>query len=258
MKPYAGTQAPLRAVRLLKAFTAERPRLGLVELSRAVGLNKTTAYRLLTALESEGMVEHREEGYGLGPELLALGARALGASELRRAARPELLALARATRETATLEVLADREALILDEVAGNHRVGTMPSIGTRWPAHATSTGKAILAFLPDDEQAAFLRGSLAPLTARTMTDPRVLRRELARIREKGWSQNAEELEEGFVAVGAPVRSADGRVSAALSAGGPRARLTADKIAELARLVPAAARRVSERLGGPRMRKAGA
>jgi len=252
MKPYPGTQAPLRAVRLLKAFTAERPRLGLLELSRAVGLNKTTAYRLLTALESEGMVERWEEGYGLGPELLALGARALGASALRRAARPELLALARATRETATLEVLVGREALILDEVAGNHRVGTMPSIGTRWPAHATSTGKAILAFLPEEEQARFLRGSLSRLTARTITEPRAFRRELLRVREKGWSVNAEELEEGFVAVGAPVRSADGRVSAALSAGGPRARLTADTMAELARLVPAAARRVTERLGGPR------
>lgn len=253
MKPYAGTQAPLRAVRLLKAFTAEQPRRGLLDLAKAVGLNKTTAYRLLTALESEGMVERADGGYGLGPELLALGARALGASELRQASRPELQALAAATRETATLEVLVGREALILDEVAGTHRVGTMPSVGTRWPAHAASTGKAILAFLPEDEQAAFLRGRLAALTSRTITEPGAFRRELARVSGRGWSLNAEELEEGFVAVGAPVRSGDGRVTAAISVGGPRARLLPERVAELARLVPAAAARISERLGATRV-----
>jgi len=249
MKPYAGTQAPRRAVRLLKAFTPERPRLGLQDLAEAVGLNKTTAYRLLTALQSEGMVERAEDGYRLGPELLALGARALGASELRQASRPELVALAESTRETATLEVLVGREALILDEVTGTHRVGTMPSVGTRWPAHAASTGKAILAFLPEEQQAAFLRGRLATLTPRTITEPRAFRRELARVAGRGWSLNAEELEPGFVAVGAPVRSADGRVTAAISVGGPKARLLAERVAELALLVPAAAARISERLG---------
>jgi DNA-binding IclR family transcriptional regulator len=141
------------------------------------------------------------------------------------------------------------REALILDEVAGTHRVGTMPSVGTRWPAHAASTGKAILAFLPVEQQAAFLRGRLPALTSRTITEPGAFRRELARVSGRGWSLNAEELEEGFVAVGAPVRSGDGRVTAAISVGGPRARLLPEKVAELARLVPAAAARISQRLG---------
>src|SRR5262245_33967832 len=120
MKPYPGTQAALRAVRLLKAFAPPgHESLRLFELAREVGLNKTTAYRLLTALESEGLVERGPDGeaYRLGPELLALGARTFGASELREAARPELAALSRSTRETATLEVLVGRDVLILDEV---------------------------------------------------------------------------------------------------------------------------------------------
>jgi len=250
--PYPGTQSPLRAVRLLKALAGERPGRGLGDLARAVGLTKTTAFRILTALESEGMVERTEEGYRLGPELLSLGARALGASGLRQAAGGELRALAEATGETASLEVLVDRDVLVVDEATGRHRVATMPSVGARWPAHAASTGKAVLAFLPEEDLKAFLRGRLPRLTPRTITAAAALRRELDRVRERGFAVNAEEMEEGFVAVGAPVRAGDGRVAAAISVGGPRSRLGPERVADLGRLVPAAAARISERMGAGR------
>jgi len=251
MKPYPGTQAVLRAVRLLKAFSPERPERGLAELTQAVGLNKTTAYRLLSALESEGLVERAPggEGYRLGPELLALGSRALRAGELRAASRAELLALAHETRETATLEVRIERDVLILDEAVGPHVLGSAPSVGTRWPAHATSTGKVLLAHLSDAQLSEWLKGPLAAPTPRAIVDPAALRRELARVRERGVAVSLEELEPGFVAVGAPVRSAHGDVVAALSVGGPKARLGADRLATLSREVPAAAARVSRRLG---------
>jgi DNA-binding IclR family transcriptional regulator len=249
--PYPGTQAVLRALSLLKAFPPDRPERGVTELARAVGLNKTTAYRLLTALESEGMVERTPEGdgYRLGPEVLALGSRAQGAGELRAAARAELLALAQETRETATLEVLTGREVLILDEVIGGHVIGSRPSVGTRWAAHATSTGKVLLAYLPDGALEAFLREPLPPLTPRTVTEPAALRRELARVRERGAAVTTEELEPGYVAVGAPVRSAAGAVVAALSVGGPKGRLGAERLGLVARKLLTAAAQVSARLG---------
>jgi len=251
MKPYAGTQAVLRAVSLLKAFSPERPERGLAELTQAVGLNKTTAYRLLSALESEGLVERAPggEGYRLGPELLALGSRALRAGELRAASRPELLALAQDTRETATLEVRIGRDVLILDEALGPHVLGSAPSIGTRWPAHATSTGKILLAHLAESQLEEWLSGPLAAPTVKAVVDPAALRRELARVRERGFAVSLEELEPGFVAVGAPVRSAHGDVVAAISVGGPKGRLGPPRLAALAREVPAAAARVSRRLG---------
>jgi DNA-binding IclR family transcriptional regulator len=251
MKPYPGTQAVLRAVSLLKAFSPERPERGLTELTQAVGLNKTTAYRLLSALESEGLVERARggEGYRLGPELLALGSRALRAGELRAASRPELLALAQETRETATLEVRIGRDVLILDEALGPHVLGSAPSIGTRWPAHATSTGKVLLAHLGDAQLEEWLKGPLAAPTPKAIDDPAALRRELSRVRERGVAVSLEELEPGFVAVGAPVRSAHGDVVAAISVGGPKGRLGAERLAVLARDVPAAAARVSRRLG---------
>lgn len=258
MKPYPGTQAVLRAVGLLKAFTPERPQLGLADLAGIVGLNKTTAYRLLTALESEGMIQRGAggEAYRLGPELLALGSRALGAGDLRLASRPELAALAHETRETVTLEVLVGADVLILDEVVGGHVIGSMPSIGTRWPAHATSTGKVLLGHLADADRDAILRRPRAALTPKTITDRTALEREVLRARDRGYATTCEELEPGFVAVGVPVRSMHGDVVAALSVGGPRARLTPERVQSIARRLPSAAARVSERLGYRKARHA--
>ena len=255
------TQSVRRAVSLLKAFGDAHGELGLAALSRGVGLNKSTAHRLLTTLESEGMVERGPQRgrYRLGPALVALGTRALGGDGLRMAARPELRALALATRETATLEVLLGREVLILDESVGSHVIGTLPSVGTRWPAHATSTGKVLLAQLEEADLEGFLLVPLVPLTARTITRARALERELARVRERGYATSNEELEPGFVAVGVPVRGADGRVVAAISVGGPRSRLRSAGVAGIARRLPPAAARISARLGyrapeGPRPR----
>jgi DNA-binding IclR family transcriptional regulator len=255
---YPGTQAVRRAVSLLKAFSPERPERGLAELSRAVRLNKTTAYRLLSALESEGLVERAADGeaYRLGPELLAMGSRAHGAGELRAAARPELLDLARETRETATLEVRVGREVLILDEALGSYVIGSAPSVGTRWPAHATSTGKVLLAHLRDAELEEWLAGPLPAPTPRTLAEPAALRRELARVRERGSALSSEELELGFVAVGAPVRSSAGEVVAALSVGGPRGRLTPERVTALTRAVVARAAQLSRRLGHDEARAA--
>ena len=250
---YPGTQAVLRAVRLLKSFTPGRPTRGLAELSRESGLNRSTAYRLLTALESEGLLEREAEGEGwrLGGVVVTLGATALGATDLRAAAHVELTGLARSTRETASLEVRAADSVVVLEEAMGPHVVGTTPSVGERWPIHATSTGKAILAHLPGPELDDLLGCTLPALTPRTITDPAALRRDLVRVRERGYAAAVEELEPGYVAVAAPVWGPGGRLVGALSVGGPRSRLPAARIALLGGEVKASAARLSVRLGAP-------
>lgn len=250
-KAYPGTQAVVRALRLLKAFGAGTAERGLAELSRDQGLNKTTAYRLLTALESEGLVQRgaSREAWRLGPELIALGSRAGGAGELRAAARAELEALARETRETASLELLVGRDTLIVDEVQGGYMIGTAPAAGTRWPAHATSTGKAILAFADEATLAAFAAAPLVRCTPRTLVEPTALFRDLQRVRERGHAVTTEELEADYVAVGAPVRDASGRVVAAVSVGGPRARLGPPAVTDIAHRLQRAAAAISQRLG---------
>ena len=251
-EPYPGTQAVLRAVALLKAFTDEQPELGLTELARAAGLNKTTTYRLLTALECEGMVMRGPggESYRLGPEAIALGGRALRSNDLRSASRAELEALAHATGETATLEVLTGGQSLILDEVTGQqHLLGAAQFVGTRWPAHATSTGKVLLAHLSDARRKDIVQSPLAKLTPNTITTLAALRDELARVRERGYAAAVDELEVGYTAIGTPVHNHDGVVVAAISLGGPSVRITADRIPGIAKLVIQAAERISKRLG---------
>ncbi len=245
--PYPGAQAVARAIAVLKAFTDSTPQLTLANITRATRLNRATAYRLVSALEKEGLVarDKESEAYRLGPEAIALGARALRANDLRSVCHPELEALAQASGETATLEVLADGEVWILDEVLGHHLVGSAPSIGTRWPAHATSTGKVLLAYRPE----AALPRTLSQLTGKTITRPGALRRELARIRTQGCATAVEELELDFTAVAAPVRNHEGSALAAISVGGPSARLTSDRMGAITAMVREAADRISHRLG---------
>jgi DNA-binding IclR family transcriptional regulator len=250
-EPYPGTQAVLRAISLLKAFSDEQPQLGLAELTRMVGLNKTTTYRLLTALESQGLIVRSpvSDTYRLGPEVIALGGRALRASDLRSVSRAELEGLARITGETATLEILVGSDVLVLDEVSGAHLVGATHYIGARWPAHATSTGKVLLAFAPEAELESALQHPLAQVTERTLAAPEDLHRELADIRAQGYATAVEELEVGFSAIAGPVRNHDGQVMAALSLNAPSARFTSERLQEIAPLLLEAAARVSAQLG---------
>jgi DNA-binding IclR family transcriptional regulator len=248
---YCGTQAVARAISLLKMFSDTQPEWSLSKLARAVDLNKTTAYRLLTALEREGMLtrNRRTGAYRLGPETIALGGRALRSNDLRSASHLELEALAQAVGEAATLEVLVGDQTLILEEVPASYLVATWQSIGTRYPAHATSTGQLLLAYRPDAERQAVLRPPFRRLAERTITDQEELARRLAQIRVQGYAIAVDELEPDFVAVSAPVRNHDGQVVAAVSIGGPATRLNPSRLPDVVRTVIQAGQRVSARLG---------
>ena len=226
-------------------FTSERPEMSLAEISRASGLNKTTTHRLLRALQSESLIDRNPatSTYSLGAGLMALGVQALASRDLRRRVRPVLRALARETGETATLEVPFENSMLILDEVAGKHVLGSAGNIGTRWPIHATSTGKAWLAF--DESGINRLTGRLKPLTSSTLTDRDVLQPQLADVRRRGFAMTVNELEDGFAAVATIIRGALGDVQGALSIGGPTQRMTAARRAELGATLCRAAERLN-------------
>lgn len=243
-----GAQAALRAIRLLKLFTAERPEMTLAELSRGSGLNKTTTHRLLRALQSEDLVERdpATSAYSLGPGLMALGVQALSSSDLRRRVRPLLKLLARSSGETATLEVPVGDSMLILDEVAGTHVVGSAGNVGTRWPLHATSTGKAYLAF--DDNGIERLGSPLKALTARTLVDREAFQPQFIEIRRRGYAVSVDELEEGYAAVATIIRGALGDIQGTLCIGGPTQRFSAARRAELGASLCEAATRLNPEL----------
>ena len=245
--PPQGAQAALRAIRLLKLFTAETPEMQLAEISSSSGLNKTTTHRLLQALFSEELLD-RNPGtgaYRLGPGMMALGVQALSSNDLRLRARPLLKKLAEETGETATLEVPIDDTMLILDEVTSKHFVGASGNVGTRWPIHATSTGKALIAF--DQHGADRLGPVLQSLTSRTITRFEDLEKELGEIRRRGFAETVEELEAGLSGVGAVVRGGMGEVLGALSICGPSQRMSENRRAQLGATLCTVAMRLQPR-----------
>lgn len=252
-----GAQAVWRALAILGAFSDDQPNWTLAELARAQRLSKPTALRILSALERAGFVVRSGPAgaYRLGTAAIELGARAQRATSVSAAARPELEALARETGETSSLEILHRGETLILDEVHGQHLLGTAPSIGTRWPAHATSTGKVLLAAArtghldPSQAPATSVPPGLARFTERTIVGRAALEAELDRVTELGHASVVGELEPDFVALAAPIRNHLGQVVAAISVGGPASRLRAEARQRITRLVVQAAGRASERLG---------
>jgi DNA-binding IclR family transcriptional regulator len=256
----AGTRSVERALEVLRAVGEARTEPGLSELADDLGLHKTTVFRLLGALERAEFVvrDDDRQRYQLGPALFRLATQARRATGLHEAARPELEALAHDVGETATLEVLVGDEVLILDEVHGRFLVGGAPEVGMRWPAHATSTGKVLLAAAAADGERgrpsarrAVAVGRLARLGPHTITTRAALERELAKVRREGHAVGMEELEPGFIAIGAPVRNAHGRTVAAVSVGGPKARLGGTRLRTAIARVRKAADRISRRLGDP-------
>ena len=241
--PPEGAQAALRAIRLLKLFSNERSEMSLGDLSQASGLNKTTTHRLLRALQSESLILKSPVSgrYSLGTGLMALGVQALASSDLRRRVRPVLRSLAHETGETATLEVPFEDSMLILDEVSGRHVIAAAGNVGTRWPMHATSTGKAYLAY--DDRRLDDMPIELPTYTDRTLASRDGLAPLVSNIRRRGYAETVDELEEGFTAVATVLRGPLGDIEGALSIGGPTQRLGAARRAELgATLCQAAAR----------------
>ena len=231
--PPQGAQAALRAIRLLKLFTPERREMSLGDVSQIAGLNKTTTHRLLRALQSEAMIDQNSATglYRLGPGLMALGVQALSSSDLRLRVRPMLKRLAKDSGETVTLEVPIDDSMLILDEVTGDHVIGAGGNVGTRWPLHATSTGKVVIAF--DDSGILRLGEDLQSLTKNTIVDHGVLERQLGSIRRRGFAESVDELEDGFSGVAAVIRGGLGEVLGALSICSPTQRLTSARRARL-------------------------
>lgn len=248
---YPGTQSVARAIALLKAFSDAQPEWGLAELAQATGLNKTTVFRLLSALEAERLVMRNplSGGYRLGVELIAMGGTAMRSNPLRAMSRPSLVTLAEQTGEAATLEMLVENYVLVIDEVASSNPMGMTQDVGYRLPLHATATGKVLLAGRTDAEIDKLLAGPLEPLTDQTIVDPAQWRIELARVRQEGIAIAVGELEPGFTAVAAPVVDRERQVIAAISVGGPSLRLTSERLSAIAAMVQLSARQISRQLG---------
>ena len=258
-QPYHGTQAVSRAVSVLKIFESANGGLTAAQIAAQLDLNRSTVHRLLSVLEAEGLVardytyqgEPRNSAYRLGPTLVSLGGLALRQINLRAVALPHLRSLAQKSGETVDLELLVGSDVMIIEEVHAEHmlRVGVGDTIGSRYPAHTTSTGKLLLAGLNEAELKATLPAKLAALTPFTVTDKQILRDQLEEARHLGWASSWEELEIGLAAIGAPIIGRDGEPIAAVSISGPTARIDRSQVKNLAILVMDTTRRITRDLG---------
>jgi IclR family transcriptional regulator, KDG regulon repressor len=240
------------AARLLKAFLSRDELLGPSELGRRLGLGKSTVHRLLTTLTAEGLLEQdqRTGGYRLGIVMFELGEAVRVHMDLHAAAAPVLGMLREETRETAQVGVLDRGEVVYVDRLESSYTLRLFTETGRRVPAHCSSSGKVLLAFLPEQARADLLDGRPLPaLTPDTITDPVALSAELARVRARGWAEAVNEREMGVASIAAPVRDHRGDVVAAISIGAPIIRLGAAQRRRLARPVMEAGDAVSRRLG---------
>jgi DNA-binding IclR family transcriptional regulator len=245
--PSHGTAAVDRgADLLLRVLESEQP-VALTDLASATGIPKSTASRLLSALERRGLIEQDGQRGRLrpGPAILRVAERGMLERNVVELARPSLDALAEATGETINLAVPARHGVEHVAQVDSRHFLGTGQWLGQLVDYHCTATGKVFLAF-------GRARSPSAPLTRhapKTITDPERLAAELETIRRTQCAAAVDELEPGLAAMAAPVRGARGTVIAALSITGPTLRMTPQRILELQPILIGEARALSARLG---------
>jgi len=226
-------QAVDRATSLLKAVSnAPRPPT-VPELAQACGLNRSTAWRLLATLEGQGLVERDpvSQRYSLGYAIFQIAAGDDHDSLVRRA-HPVLERLARATRATVSLGV-AKRFNLVYVDQVDEPRALSPNWLGRSLPLHATSGGKAFLAWLPKAERDVLLAGRLKRYTATTITERRRLEAELAGDRRRGYSACIGELEETLYGVSSAVLDRRERPLAIVNVWGPSHRFTAERLPDV-------------------------
>lgn len=245
-----------RAIDVLETLARSGSELALNELAREVGLNASTCHHIVATLVARGYVGQNPKGrtYFLGSRLLELASSRVKQFNLVDVAMPELHRLNRQTRESVHLAVMQGHDLTTLAQLDSLEtiRVGASAH-GKTNAAHATATGKAILAWLPETEIARVIaEQGLTRFTDRTITSIGALMEELRHVRRNGFAFDDEEFEAGVVCVGAAIRDHTGGVIGSISCSMPKIRATAEYLEDIRGPVRDVATRLSERLGGPR------
>jgi DNA-binding IclR family transcriptional regulator len=230
-------QSAERVLALLATFEDGRPEVSVTEIAASLGVHKSTASRLAATLERTGFLARSGKRYRLGVEIIRLGTLALRRADIVDRLQPAMEKLSQATGETINLAIPAGADILNVAEVPSTYILSCSGGwIGRRTKPHAVANGKVLLAFgaIPLPDQA-----SLERYTEQTITTNEALQADLAQARRNGYATAVAELEDGLVAVAAPVFSPVGDCVAALSISGPAYRMPPDKLDELGRLCAA-------------------
>jgi IclR family pca regulon transcriptional regulator len=220
-----------RGFAVLLAFDEELANPTLAELAAATNLSRPAVRRLLLTLQRLGYVTGADGRWRLTPRVLSIGQHYSASNAMIELAQPHLLALAEQTHESASLAALDGAHVVYVARVPVRRIMSINVSIGTRVPAHATSMGRALLAWAPPPLiERVIAESGLRRLTERTITDPAAFHAALREVRELGYALVAGELEDGLISVSAPVRDRTGTVVAALASSTSSGRTDLDRL----------------------------
>lgn len=247
-----------RTLTILEVLSDYSDGLGITEISERVNLHKSTVYRLLSTLIYKGYVVQDEESskYKITFKLFELGSKKVDKLDLLKSSKPYTKMLMESVNEVVHLIIREDNEIVYIDKVEANNTISMKSRIGNRAPMYCTATGKAMLAFLPEEEILKIWKSSkIIRLTENTITDFILYKKELQEIKKIGYAIDDEENEMGVKCVGAPIFNIKGNVAGAISVSGPIHRITEDKMDFISKEVIKYANMISEEIGYKNMSK---
>ena len=251
-EPRPAFQVLERTFSILEVFTEARPEWSTTDIARSLGLPVPTVHRILAALKRLGYVSQHEDTrrFRLGAAALSLGERARAVADLRPVALGPLRRLSDAAGETALLTVLTPERdrGVCLERVETPQPLRLSVQPGRQLPLHAGASQKALLAFMPDEDIDRLIAAPLDRFCQSTITDPRLLRRELKAIRARGWASSYEETNVGVWGIAVPVLS-ESDVVCAVGIAGPSPRLSAERVRRDVGLVHDAAVAIGRAIG---------
>ena len=239
-----------RGLSVIRAFDADHPKLSLSEVAASAGLSRAAARRFLHTLVHLGYMQGSGGRFSLRPKILELGYAYLSSLTLPEVAMPHLEELVEQVRESSSVSELDGEDVVYIARVPAKRIMRVTISVGTRFPAYATSMGRVLLAAKPEEWLDEYLASvNLRCLTGHTITSPAELRQELRKVRNRGWALVDQELEEGLRSLAAPIRDWDGRVIAAVNVSTHAGRRSLDSVLEdLLRPLLATAERIERDL----------
>lgn len=228
MRPSEGStgtsQSLARGLAILSTFHSDRPLIGVSELSRGLELSRSTVHRYVATLAKLGYLQQDPDSkrYRLGPKVLDLGFSALNSMDLLEVSAPHLRRLSDETQRTVNVAILDGTDVVYIERCRaarpGQQEIDLNLHVGARLPAYCTAMGKAILAFVPEEQlEELIARIDFVPRGPNTLTDPKAFREELVKVRAAGIAINDEELAYGLRSIAAPIYSQSGDVLAALN-----------------------------------------
>ena len=247
-------QSVERALQILDLFNEQATELKITDISKLMGLSKSTLHSLLKTLQLHGYIDQNPENgkYRLGMKLVERGHFVVGSIDIRQKAKGWLTELSQRTGQTTHLGILDGREGVYIEKIEGKLAAIAYSRIGRRLPVHATAIGKVLIAWLGETELNALLEGyQYTPFTPATLSSREALLSALAQTREQGYALDSEENEQGVRCVAVPVWNHESRVIAALSLSTLTSRVDDAELADFREQLQQAGLQLSRALGYP-------